>query len=388
MNICFVNENYKMGGVQNVTINIANAMQKNGHNVTLIDFSGENQFFYKVEKGISKPKAIRKRNLIRKLFAKTLKLYSKITKKPISIKYFYNKQIKDLLHNIKQNNYDVIIMSEGTLTSCIPILKKEIPNQKTVAWQHNEYNIYINDYYKEYIRDYKKGIVLADLVICLTEEDQKKFNLLNRNSYYIYNPLTLNNTEKKICNLKSKQIIFVGRLVLKQKGLDYLLKIAQKIKDGWKIVIAGDGPDKKKFLKMINKNKLKDKIVLRGSLKADELKKLYLSGSIFISTSRWEGFGLVITEAMSFGLPIISFNNNGPNEILKNGEYGILVNKNRIDEFIFKLNDLIEDKLKMDFYQKKALERARQFKIQNIIKKWEKILNENLEGTGINDELP
>lgn len=60
-------------------------------------------------------------------------------------------------------------------------------------------------------------------------------------------------------------------------------------------------------------------------------------------TSRWEGFGLVLTEAMSFGLPIIAFENSGSNEVLDNGKYGIVVEQGNVEEFSRELNRMISD---------------------------------------------
>src|SRR5699024_4738402 len=117
--------------------------------------------------------------------------------------------------------------------------------------------------------------------------------------------------------------------------------------------VAGDGADKDTFNQMIKENYLEDKIILKGSLKSEELVDLYKSGSIFISTSRWEGFGLVITEAMSFGLPIVSFNNSGPREILKNGQYGILVEQDNVEEFSRKVNELVQDRIIRKSFQDK-----------------------------------
>lgn len=157
---------------------------------------------------------------------------------------------------------------------------------------------------------------------------------------------------------------------MEQKGLDYLIEIAKKIEDEWKIVIAGDGPDKEKFIQMIKKNKLEQKIIVKGALENQQLIQLYLSGSIFISTSRWEGFGLVITEAMSFGLPIVSFDNSGPREILKGGKYGILIEKNNIQQFIDSLLILLKDIRRRKILQQKSLERIKDFNIDVISKKW------------------
>lgn len=246
--------------------------------------------------------------------------------------------------------------------------KKEMPNMKIIAWQHNDYDVYTNQYYKEFISDYILGVNQADLVVCLTASDLDKFKKININSCYIYNPLTI--SETKISKLNNKNIIFVGRLAINQKGLDYLIDIGNQLEKDWKILVAGEGVDKEKFTKMISDNKLEDKIILKGALKSEELIDLYLSGSIFISTSRWEGFGLVITEAMACGLPIVSFNNLGPKEILKDGDYGILVKDHNINNFITELKKLIEYKESREMFQLKSLERVQDFKIDIILTKW------------------
>jgi glycosyltransferase involved in cell wall biosynthesis len=364
-----------MGGVERVAIELANSVQEKDHKLSLIDFSGDNEFFYKVNKNIERPKAIKPRNFRRKIIGKLLRFNNSIKKKSSNGYVLYKEQTIDLINYLKRENFDVLIMNQGVLTALIPIVKKEIPHLKVVAWQHNEYEIYMNQYNKKIIKDYLLGVEQADLLVCLTEEDQKKFSNLNKNSTFIYNPLTITNNEKKVSRLTNKQIIFVGRLKLEQKGLDYLIELGKNLKDGWTILVAGDGEDKNSFIQMIKKNSLEDQIILKGPLKSEELVDFYLSGSIFISTSRWEGFGLVITEAMSFGLPIISFDNSGPREILKNGQNGILVEKNNIKEFSVRLNELVEDHKKREYFQKKSLERVKDFKREVIIKEWESKLN-------------
>lgn len=202
----------------------------------------------------------------------------------------------------------------------------------------------------------------------------RKYVQLNKNTTFIYNPLTISNDKNKVSDLRNKKIAFVGRLVIETKGLDYLIEIAKNIEEDWKVEVAGDGRDKRRFIEMIKKNNLENKIVLKGALGTQELRELYLSSSIFISTSRWEGFGLAVTEAMSFGLPIISFDNSGPREILKCGQYGILVEKYNVNKFTENLLILTSDFEKRRKLQKKSLERANDFQIDIIIDKWEKNL--------------
>lgn len=376
MDICIVNNDFKMGGVQRVVIELANSMQERDHNISLISFSGDSEFYYHVNPKVKKTKAIKPRTIRRKIIGRLVRLNRMISQKDMNVFILYKEQIRDLISYLRLQDFDVLIMNEGVLTAIIPFIKKELPKLKIVGWQHNEYEVYVKNYNKKIINDYLLGVEQADLIVCLTKTDQKKFCKLNPNSTFIYNPLTITNNNNMISDLTNKQVIFVGRLVLEQKGLDYLIELAKNLKDDWKISVAGDGVDKDVFIQLINQHNLEDKFKLKGSLNNKELINLYLSGSIFVSTSRWEGFGLVITEAMSFGLPIISFNNSGPKEILKNGEYGVLIERNNIKHFSDELNELIENPTKRKYFQDKSIERIKDFKKDVIIKEWESKLNE------------
>lgn len=289
----------------------------------------------------------------------------------------------DLINYLKSNNIELLIVNQGGLTSLIPLIKNELPKIKIIAWQHSSYEVYINNYYKYILDSYLNGLKKADLVVCLTKSDQKKFIKINENTHQIYNPLTIDN-KGEICNVNKKNIIFVGRLEMETKGLDFLVDIANALNKDWKILVAGDGSDKDKFKKMLIKNNLVDRVILKGALNNDKLRELYTQGSIFISTSRWEGFGLAIIEAMSFGLPIVSFANSGPIEILENGKYGKLISKDDVGEFICSLNMLIKnsnERLKM---QRKSISRSQDFKMSSIIKEWDN----NLKSLIHNNKTP
>lgn len=376
MKICIINESFDVGGVERVTSELANTLQEDGNTITLIDFSGKNQFYYKLNKEINTPRIIKKRKIRSKIIGKILKYRYELTQKTYDIKALFKDSTEELIKYLKEDEPDILILCQGKLTSLIPVLKRETHNMKIIAWQHNEYEVYVEQYYKPFINYYKLGLEQADLVVCLSESDKGKYGKINANTECIYNPITITNKESSISNMENKYIIFVSRLIIKQKGLDYLIEIAKNIESGWKILVAGDGSDKKEFIKMIKKNHLEDRVILKGVLSTKELSELYQSGSIFISTSRWEGFGLVITEAMTFGLPIISFNNSGPREILKDGEFGILIDQNNIQEFTRELNIFLKNPQKRKFYQKKSLIRVQDFKKEVILNKWNRKMNE------------
>ncbi|MBM6862067.1 glycosyltransferase, partial [Clostridium saudiense] len=116
----------------------------------------------------------------------------------------------------------------------------------------------------------------------------------------IYNPLSFRSEVKSDC--KKNNILFVGRLVKQQKGLDLLIdafKIIHNKQKDWNLNIVGDGPDKQWLIDKIHKENLINNTKIINV--TNNMKKYYLDSSILVSTSRWEGFGLVITEAMECG---------------------------------------------------------------------------------------
>lgn len=173
MNVCFVNDSFDMGGVQRVVIEIANALQRKGHKITLIDFSGNNSFFYRVDNNISKPNAITSLSLNKKIITKFIYKKNVLLKRDNSVLALYGEQIKSLINYLTKKDFDVLIMNQGTLTAVIPTIKKVLPNLKIVAWQHSEYNTYIKKYNTAILNDYLLGAKQADLLICLTNTDEK-----------------------------------------------------------------------------------------------------------------------------------------------------------------------------------------------------------------------
>ena len=104
--------------------------------------------------------------------------------------------------------------------------------------------------------------------------------------------------------------------------------------------------------------------------------KYMKSSDLFVCSSISEGFSLVIGEAMAVGVPVISVDCSGPNEVLDFGKYSKLVNNNEVDLYNG-IKEIINDKLMYEKYKIKARERGKMFSISNFINVVEDILDEN-----------
>lgn len=181
-----------------------------------------------------------------------------------------------------------------------------------------------------------------DKLVVLTKADEKDWLTTNDNIIQIYNPSPL--ATDKIADIHSKNIIAVGRLDA-QKGFDYITdawKIVAEKQPGWKLDIFGDGEWLDFLSNKISFNGLNDSITLRGATK--NIREEYLSHSFFVSSSRYEGFPMTMIEAVSCGLPCVSFDCHwGPNEIIAEGVNGFLVPVGDIELLAGKICTLIED---------------------------------------------
>lgn len=163
-----------------------------------------------------------------------------------------------------------------------------------------------------------------DKVIVLTKEDLCQWNKTNNNVIQIYNPLPYQTQQTS--ELTNKSFISVGRLS-SQKNYESLISawsIVHNMYPDWQMNIWGDGELKDFLRNKIRTYNVEDSFILRG--KTDRIDKEYLKNSAFVMSSRYEGFPMVLLEAASFGLPLISYDcYTGPKDIIDDGVNGFLV---------------------------------------------------------------
>ncbi|WP_294130926.1 glycosyltransferase family 4 protein [uncultured Clostridium sp.] len=266
----------------------------------------------------------------------------------------------------------IVIAFGHTLSLILAHAVKSTRKIKLIGSQHNPitYNKLYNVLRKIYLKKLDKYVVLnKDMKSDLLD----KYNL--NNIEVIENPNTL--IESKISNLSNKQIISVGRLT-EQKNYECLIEVWNSLgckKRGWKLRIIGEGSEKENLLNCIKQYNLKESVVIESF--TDNIVEKYYESDIFVLTSKYEGFGLVIVEAQSCGLPVISFDcPTGPRSIINDGKDGFLIESNNTDEFTKKLLELMNNEEVRMRLSKNAIENARRFDIDIITEKWIKLFNE------------
>ena len=206
--------------------------------------------------------------------------------------------------------------------------------------------------------------------VVLSNEDKQQWTEL-KNVTVIPDPLAF--FPDKTASLTRKQVIAVGRYTY-QKGFDLLIdawKFVHEKHPDWNLKIYGEGNPGDLF-KQIKNLKLESCCYL--NLAVPNIEEKYLESSIFVLSSRYEGFGMVIAEAMACGVPPVSFACPcGPKDIIRDGEDGLLVEPGNIRELAEKISYLIEHEAVRKEMGRQAKINAERFKTDKIMGQWKEL---------------
>lgn len=209
--------------------------------------------------------------------------------------------------------------------------------------------------------------------VVLTHEDAKQWTCTN-NIVVISNPITINSRELSTCEIN--RAIVVGRYTY-QKGLDFLLETWKSVATrfpGWTLHIYGAG-NKEAFEKDVRNRNLENCIFCHNATK--NIIKEYINSSIYILSSRYEGLPLVLMEAMSVGLPCVSFACPcGPRDIIHDGEDGILCENGNIQQLADGICKLIENEELRKEMGRKAAINIQRYSLDNIMQQWDQLFKE------------
>jgi len=221
-----------------------------------------------------------------------------------------------------------------------------------------------------YVRTIVKN---ADIIVTLTDEARKSLKKAKRVEVI---PNFSSMPVHRFSDCTARRVIAVGRLN-KEKGFDRLIEIWETISKkypDWQLDIFGEGSEKENLLHIIETNNVKN-ISFRGSTK--NISQEYSNSSICVVTSYYEGFSLVLLEAMRHGVPCVAYDcPYGPKNIIADGESGFLVKDGEKWHIIDKICNLMEDEQLRKRFSKASIEHAKRFDTDFIMSKWKKLFEE------------
>ena len=210
-----------------------------------------------------------------------------------------------------------------------------------------------------------------DKLVVLTDRDRESWVELT-NVVTIPDPLSI--SPNTISPLTEKRVVAIARYS-HEKGIDLLLKawtIVEKQISDWRLDVFGDG-DRAPYEQLIDELKINRKSCLLHG-RTDDVEKEYCNSSIFVLSSRFEGFGMVLLEAMACGLAVVSFDCPcGPKDIVKDGEDGLLVENGNIDLLASSLSRLMNDETLRQSMSKTGQKNAQRFSIDYVADQWRRL---------------
>ena len=275
-----------------------------------------------------------------------------------------------LADELQEGYYDVIIGVHAPLSVRLADCKDLLSGAMLIGWIHNSYEALFgkgSEYAGPELRKhFEYQLEKLDMTVVLSHFDAKRYPFPTR---VVYNPLTL--VPGDVTKGDSKRFLAVGRFTHRHKGFDLLIKafsiFAQQNKE-WTLDLVGEGVEEPLYRQMIADYGLEQRITIHPFTK--DIQQYYSKAQIFVLSSRWEGFGLVIVEAMSHGLPVVSTDLPTSREIM--GDFGLYFKKEDVEGLARQLQAATQ----LDWAQKsqKALTIARHFDISNIITQWRNII--------------
>lgn len=389
MKILIIDESInRVGGVERVLSVLANKLSENNEVKVISEHKSSQKPFYDYNSNINISYLIDSQKYKSgKLKGKSLRYYFYRIFEKINNNTILKARIKKSLSEFSEN--DVIIF--GRAFTAIDFLKYgRIDKSKT--------KIYVRDaihlkYYSKKIQKMIKNLFpkYVDTFIVSSNESITAYEaFFGKNSpklKKIYNPLGI--VPKKGFDFESKTIISIGRLD-SQKGFENLIKaykiVSTNYRD-WKLKIYGDGIYYSKLDDLIKSLDLVKSVEICPSTK--NVVDVFNSSAIFVLPSRYEGYANVLVEALSCGIPSISYNwLMGVEEIIKDGENGLVVQLKDRDDYFYgidsdedsqnlaeKIEFMIENKEVCDRVSNEAVKIINSRNIDVIIEEWIKLIN-------------
>lgn len=363
--VLFVTESLARGGMETVLVTIANALVKRGYDVTILcynpldelrrDLNPSVRYIYKPRREF---KVMNRIPHIRRYYNYRKAAWEHRVSPSTLYKYYVGNEKYDVEIGFYRGP-SIKIISGSTNKKSIKI-----------AWVHTDFKLCdmrtVVGWFN-HLDEAKKAYGKMDRIVCVSDQAKNSFSDVighKDKTATVYNMISTSKIEKlkaEPCPIKKKRFTFVtvGRLI-PDKRQDRILTATKKLCDeGYRfdVWIVGGGRSEDALKNYCIANHL-DNVVFTGM--QDNPYKFLSQADVFVLSSYREGFAIVIPEAMACGLPVLSTKCTGPTEILKDGEYGLLVDNS--DDGIYNgLKSVLDNPSVKDTYKMKSEQRYLEF---------------------------
>ena len=368
-----------MGGMERMLVNVANVLVKQGNEVTVLNLTGDDKAITeRLDKRVNYQKNVIPVKFflhatMKDFWHRNIRLLPyKYWTKVHSAKYLHKKYIREV--------YDTEIAFYTGY--CVKIVDGCPRNAKKIFWLHGEAWLMdgmIQGYWtqKKAAKVYKN----YNQIVCVSNRIEKDFYQrfgkdCNVTTITNINDIEMIKDKAKMSGTIRKNsftFVLVGRVDNEHKGFDRVLQATEQLnEDGYvfDVWVVGDGIDFEKLKEQKKKLKL-DNVTLWGM--QDNPYKFIKAADVFVCSSHYEGYGLVVAESLILEKSVISTNVSGPAEILDHGKYGMVVD-NSTEGIYQGMKAFLEKPDLTVEYEKRAKKRKEYFEPEKIGERIQQIL--------------
>lgn len=266
-------------------------------------------------------------------------------------------------HAAKDNDGDIIISTTLAFNRSFTKYQK---NKLLIAWEHCH-----PDRDPKYPKKVYKAVKRFDLFIPASKSIYDYYKEYLTGPQCLYLPLCIDDIPSERAMLNTNQITVMGRLS-KEKAYDDMLRVFKKVLDQNPdaiLNIVGDGDERSSLSILADQLEISESVIFHGNTVGDKKDEIMKNTSVFVTTSHYESFGLVLLEAMSYGIPCVSFDSaKGSLDIIDDGKDGFIIKDRNLDDMASKIVELMNKTTKT--LQNNAVKKAKQYSYNNVREQW------------------
>ncbi len=315
------------------------------------------------------------RALVRRVLSKRLDQWESLLTHPREVVFGRSSLLTDLLlvRRLQRLRPGVLVLTRPVLN--VVGARFAAPQVRTVGQEHMNFSLHSPD-----VRDWMLAAYPElDVLSVLTSGDQRDYGAALAGAPVVVRriPNGLPRLPERVSDQDAKVVVAAGRLT-RQKGFDLLIRAFSSVaarRPDWSLRIFGDGPQQDELQRLIGDLGLTRSVHLMG--RTSQMHEQMVRASVYALSSRFEGFGMVVIEAMAAGLPVVSFDcPRGPADIITHGTDGLLVPAEDVRALAAGLLTLIDDEQLRRSMAQQARATARRYSMDELGVLWEDLLRE------------